>query len=499
MALSRACTLLSAILLSALTVANTQQVFSDDYTSEIDELRVSSRAGYPYCDEVESPAPVSNAPTTTLATGIIATTAVGATTTAKVAETTAVNATTTTVGSPVGTTGARTTTAATTTGAASVRTDAVVGVTTTYAAKGTTRALNVTTTAANVSTVTTATAGTTRAMNVTTTAANVSTATAATAGTTMESGANGPGSQKADETYGTCAAHPAFFPGLVPVLLKKWVFTDGLQPYHYIPRFDQVKYYPLADPTSTALIGLDFFFPNVFKEKNTPKALTLTFNRAARVYLLYPTSRNDDSVGILAGWKAFGWADVKYGANTQTSYGVMRKSGFEINKRVYVLYQDVPGMSVDIPDISWIKANLKNIPKSTSQALYLLISEIDGSAPPEPKSPPGVGTIPVGGRCPDALHATWTTPFDVPEADPDIDGKVWTTWHPAWDPCYFCAYDHDHGSNAGALMGIKPAYSLPAWKNSHQDESHGGFKVRAARCCAKTRVLRCSKLVCAHI
>lgn len=50
------------------------------------------------------------------------------------------------------------------------------------------------------------------------------------------------------------------------------------------------------------------------------------------------------------------------------------------------------------------------------------------------------------------------------------------TWHPLWDPCYFCSYLHEHGSSSPDLMGYQPTYGYTALKNRHQQESHHGFK-----------------------
>jgi hypothetical protein len=51
------------------------------------------------------------------------------------------------------------------------------------------------------------------------------------------------------------------------------------------------------------------------------------------------------------------------------------------------------------------------------------------------------------------------------------------TWHPVWDPCYWCTYGHEHGSNAPALTGIKPMLSYPSLKNANENEQHEGHKV----------------------
>lgn len=91
-------------------------------------------------------------------------------------------------------------------------------------------------------------------------------------------------------------------------------------------------------------------------------------------------------------------------------------------------------------------------------------------------------------KCPDELHAIWTTTArDVSDPDNYEDGDTskdmikHATWHPLIDPVYYCSYGHDHGSYPGKL---KPAFTATAWKtedvstdNNRQDESQEGFKV----------------------
>ncbi|OSX76149.1 hypothetical protein BU14_0205s0024 [Porphyra umbilicalis] len=105
----------------------------------------------------------------------------------------------------------------------------------------------------------------------------------------------------------------------------------------------------------------------------------------------------------------------------------------------------------------------------------VLLAEADGSVPPVPSPPPGMGVIRANTRCPRALHDLWTT-GDHDGRDADTDGKVWRTWHPQIDPVYWCYYGHDHGSSPHFMGGFKPRFGYTAWKNKRQDESHIGFK-----------------------
>jgi hypothetical protein len=288
---------------------------------------------------------------------------------------------------------------------------------------------------------------------------------------------------------GLCASHPGAFPGLNPVLVHSWLFPIRVvqnqsytQPAFYVPRLRNVTFVEMAKPTSGIFNGLDYFFPGYFPPFafNSSGAVSVRLNRPAKVYVLIHASYNwkTPESATLPGYKSLGWAEIPKGKNAEFKFGVYKTASRNISGRAYVVYKDAPDSVAHLPDAGWIMRNLKGISISTYSITYsVLFAEEDGSASVAPESPPGVGPIPTGGRCPSALHDMWTTPGND-DSDYDTEGEEFSTWHPMWDPCYYCAYDHEHGSNAGALMGISPAYSLPAWKNYRQDENHNGFKVR---------------------
>jgi hypothetical protein len=56
------------------------------------------------------------------------------------------------------------------------------------------------------------------------------------------------------------------------------------------------------------------------------------------------------------------------------------------------------------------------------------------------------------------------------------DGDAYETWHPQWDPVYWCSFGHDHGSDPALIPGApKVPYGYVAAKVP-QDEPNMGFK-----------------------
>lgn len=119
----------------------------------------------------------------------------------------------------------------------------------------------------------------------------------------------------------------------------------------------------------------------------------------------------------------------------------------------------------------------------------LLLGEVGGGGPggggpaAVPRQPTEyfADRVTAGAPCPAALHDLWTvTPPATGNAD--TDGKAWATWHPALDPIFHCQYGHEHGSSPARLPGIPPPpFSLVAWANGREAESHTGFKGYAFR------------------
>ncbi len=125
-----------------------------------------------------------------------------------------------------------------------------------------------------------------------------------------------------------------------------------------------------------------------------------------------------------------------------------------------------------LPSVEWVRKNINGL--KTNGYYVILVAEASGEPVQKPAPPEGV-EITAGGRCPKELHDAWRTkPTD--ENDEQTRNMTFATHHPLWDPCYWCGYDHEHGSSAKQLMGYEPKFGYVALKNRNEDESHNGFK-----------------------
>lgn len=160
------------------------------------------------------------------------------------------------------------------------------------------------------------------------------------------------------------------------------------------------------------------------------------------------------------------------GKHTRTTMDIgSRNETFLVPHMAYVFSK--VGSSVEIGSKDWMYANLPHL--DTKGYWSAMIAEEDGSPVAAPTRPRGM-EIEAGARCPDALHDRWITP-GTDQLDTSAHGNtMFRTWHPLWDPCYWCSYDHEHGSAAPLLMKYYPKYGYTALKNNEQDESHKGFK-----------------------
>lgn len=102
------------------------------------------------------------------------------------------------------------------------------------------------------------------------------------------------------------------------------------------------------------------------------------------------------------------------------------------------------------------------------------MGETDGTPVPPPSDPFNFSSK-MGGRCSDELHDECKV-LGQDTKDPLTNGTNFKTYCPLWDPCYWCAYDHDHLSDPYTITGYQPRFGYTALKNYLQDESHGGFK-----------------------
>lgn len=283
-----------------------------------------------------------------------------------------------------------------------------------------------------------------------------------------------------DMGYGSCSGHPAYTEGMKGVIVRSWKHSQNPRdkflfwPSAYLPRQTSHVYAPVDDPSSTKYAGMDMFW-TFFHTGYDGNSVSMKFNRGAKVHLVLATSLPEINVGErvgLPGWESEGWVKLTEG-DTMVSYGVRSKNReFEIPSEGY-MFSKVVDDSITLPTMDWIRANRIGIPYSN--IFSILISEADGTASEEPPTPPGVPRIIPGERCPDQLHNMWVTDGDDPN-DPDIAGRKWATWHPMMDPCYWCGYNHEHGSNSAQYTGMRPMYDYNAWKNDREDESHEGFK-----------------------
>lgn len=104
-----------------------------------------------------------------------------------------------------------------------------------------------------------------------------------------------------------------------------------------------------------------------------------------------------------------------------------------------------------------------------SKTMYLiLLAEADGKPTPAPDTPGNRALPTPGEECPDWVHNRHVTTGP--------DGKTYETWHPQWDPVYWCSFGHEHGSNPGLIPGSpKVPYGYIAARLG-QDEPNAGFK-----------------------
>lgn len=294
---------------------------------------------------------------------------------------------------------------------------------------------------------------------------------------------------------------------------KKMVFHDSF----YQPRYKEHTYVPIDDTNldlehtseriddtnldlehtsepvddakpSSKYANLDLFV--TMSGKNPPDDfVTLHFQRPARVYLMVPRNFKafeQEKEAVLPGWKAEGWAELNSGcAEEHYEFGVVKPLSsplkVKFSKQVYVFSN--AGKESDEVTLPSFKFVAKEVADVKWRGMYnTLVAEENGAFVEQAKKPPSFPDIPAGGRCPDELHDTWYTEGDDTDEHTPLGG--YRTYHPLWDPCYWCSYDHEHGSDPKELMDYDPKFGYTALKNGAfedgvykgQDESHNGFK-----------------------
>lgn len=276
----------------------------------------------------------------------------------------------------------------------------------------------------------------------------------------------------------SCSDHPAYSPSWTPPLLRSFTLLRRPVMFDrvvYHPRFTDADYNPVADPSSTRFHGLDLFFSGGVRAADELAEFHL--HRPAKVFIFLGTSRvfaraRFDRVVSLRGWESEGWAQLPGGARN-TEFGIHQKGEIALQEYVYIFSKNSDGLSAMVPSVKWVNRNL-NVPFKNVGGFHVRVSEQDGSQSP-PTGMFGGKEIPPNTQCPDELHDAWAV-ADANTRDPDTTGQLFSSWHPAWDPCFRCAYDHEHGSSPQHLMGYVPRYTYTAFKNGRQKEEDSGFK-----------------------
>ena len=276
-----------------------------------------------------------------------------------------------------------------------------------------------------------------------------------------------------------CQDHPLYRKGMRGEIIKSWVYAPRRNKMFwaksvYIPRNTGYNFVPHDKPKSKKFIGLDYFL-TAFNEENQRKYLTLLFQRQAKVYLLVHGYDCKNLPARLEGWKSEGWVRrINGDPYIKHRFGIgERKGELTVAYQAYVFSK--VGDSISIPPSKVIKRSIKfKGQMRTAGHFSLLIAESNGDPVREPAYPKGM-RIRAGQLCPSKLHEKWVA-SELDRDDTQTKPRTFATWHPLWDPCFYCSYGHEHGSAAPILMGYKPRYGYTALKNYHQDEDHVGFK-----------------------
>lgn len=237
-----------------------------------------------------------------------------------------------------------------------------------------------------------------------------------------------------------CADHPSpDAPAKSGVLLRDFQFVNAriiTDKIFYLAREATVRYSPVSNPTDTRYHNLDLFYlPTAERGAGSDEAVAVYFQRPAKVYLFLNTIKaSTQTVGSLPGWTPEGWAKMA-GPTSRLDIGIHQKAVLALPATSYVFSMETTGTDnvVMLPHSSWIRSSVSGV--RTRGKYHVRIAEADGSpvAPPPPFK--GV-TVTPNEPCPAALHDSWGT-FDDNLEDQDTKGKLFGSWHPQWDPCYW--------------------------------------------------------------
>ncbi len=200
---------------------------------------------------------------------------------------------------------------------------------------------------------------------------------------------------------------------------------------------------PVDDPGDYA--GWDVLSPPTHwgfdDEPKDDDWLRFTLNRPARVAVVWRDSSS------IPDWLKSGWSEGS---------GVTVGGG---NARVYL--RDFPAGQVELGTVESSEGNWKTM-------YFVLLAESGGVPTDTPPIPAGRAYPAPGQACPSWVHERYSTTGP--------DGDEYASWHPQWDPVYWCSFGHDHGSNP-ALIPAAPLvpYEYLSVKNG-REEPNSGFK-----------------------
>lgn len=233
-----------------------------------------------------------------------------------------------------------------------------------------------------------------------------------------------------------CKDHPAYSPSLRPVIVSSWEYktsTPNLEQLVYIPRYTGHAFAPVSKEGSSMYKGLDLFHTGNIKDAPT---FRMHFQRPAKVYILIDVQKNNfdssKSASLSNGWKSEGWATRVNGPDTIT-FGIHETATNPMSQHVYVFSQ-LSGSDdyVDLPQTRFVKSKLSSL--DVTGVFNLLIAESNGNPSPPVGSFKG-RNIETNKPCPSSLHDAWMVPDT--SNDPSTRGKLFSSWHPQWDPCYW--------------------------------------------------------------
>ncbi|KAI0561698.1 hypothetical protein FGB62_74g17 [Gracilaria domingensis] len=181
--------------------------------------------------------------------------------------------------------------------------------------------------------------------------------------------------------------------------------------------------------------GLDWFIAAHHRQPVSDSFVQLNLHRDAKIYLIVPVKSNRDlPTATLPGWTSEGWATRVTEPDDEFIFGVHQKKTRYIPKRAYIFSKDAKGMAV-LPSNDWVKRSVSGV--EGVGKWFAMIAESDGQPSKMPtQSNSVVDAILPNQRCPDALHDLWVVP-EPDVSDEDVNGRMWPTWHPQWDPCYW--------------------------------------------------------------